>query len=238
VVSALFPLSVKGALTRRRGKVLVGPVDLDLDGQGITIILGPNGSGKTSLLRMLHGIARLNGGRIDWACDRDMARNAQAFVFQQPVMLRRSVTENIAYPLRLRGVGRSEASQRAADWAGRVGLGEMLDRQATVLSGGEKQKLALARALIAEPKLVFLDEPTASLDGRATREIEDVLTQCREAGTHLIMSTHDIGQARRLADQTVFLLNGNVHEHGPARAFFAGPQTPEAEAFLKGDIVE
>jgi len=238
MVNPLFPLSVRAALTRRQGKVLVGPVDLELRGDGICVVLGPNGSGKTSLLRMLHGIARLHAGEIEWACDTEEARHAQAFVFQQPVMLRRSVVENLAYPLRMRGVPRKEALRRARDWAGRVGLGEMLERSATVLSGGEKQKLALTRALITEPALIFLDEPSASLDGRATREIEEILTTCRAEGTRLIMSTHDMGQARRLADEVVFLLNGSAHETGSAEAFFAGPKTPEARAFLKGDIVE
>lgn len=148
MVSTLFPLSVKGALTRRRGKVLVGPIDLNLDGQGTCVILGPNGSGKTTLLRMLHGIARLHDGTITWACDTKTARNAQAFVFQQPVMLRRSVADNLAYPLQMRGMARGEAAGMARDWAARAGLTDMLDRSATVLSGGEKQKVALARALI------------------------------------------------------------------------------------------
>ncbi len=238
MVSTLFPLSVKGALTRRRGKVLVGPIDLNLDGQGTCVILGPNGSGKTTLLRMLHGIARLHDGTITWACDTKTARNAQAFVFQQPVMLRRSVADNLAYPLQMRGMARGEAAGMARDWAARAGLTDMLDRSATVLSGGEKQKVALARALIQDPELVFLDEPSASLDGRATREIEEILLECSAAGTQLILSTHDLGQARRLADRVVFLLNGNVHETGPAETFFAEPQTPEARAFLNGDIVE
>ncbi|WP_371229688.1 ABC transporter ATP-binding protein [Roseovarius sp. 2305UL8-3] len=238
MVSELFPLSVKGALTRRRGKVLVGPVDLELDGQGICVILGPNGSGKTSLLRMLHGIARLHDGTIRWACDTKTARNAQAFVFQQPVMLRRSVVDNLVYPLQMHGMARDQAISMAKDWAARAGLSDMLDRSATVLSGGEKQKVALARALIQNPSLVFLDEPSASLDGRATREIEEILLGCSAAGTRLIMSTHDLGQARRLANRVVFLLNGSVHETGPADSFFDGPKTPEARAFLNGDIVE
>ncbi len=238
MVKTLFPLRVQGALTRRRGKVLVGPVDLELDGQGICVILGPNGSGKTSLLRMLHGIARLHDGTIDWACDTKTARNAQAFVFQQPVMLRRTVAENLAYPLQMRGVARAQAMRQALEWGERAGLSEMLDRSATVLSGGEKQKVALARALISKPELVFLDEPSASLDGRATREIEAILLATRAAGTGLILSTHDLGQARRLADRVIFLLNGHVHEAASATAFFEGPKTPQARAFLNGDIVE
>jgi len=237
-VVSLFPLVLDGAETSRRGKRLIGPVDLSLDGDGIVVVMGPNGSGKTTLLRLMHGTARLTGGAVRWACGTDAALHEQAFVFQRPVMLRRTVEENLAYPLRLRGVARAEARTRAQGWAARVGLGAMLERRAVLLSGGAQQKLAIARALITDPALVFLDEPTASLDGRAMREIEAILAQARDAGTRLIMSTHDMGQARRIADHVVFLLGGRVHEAGSAETFFAGPTTPEAQAFLNGEIVE
>nr|WP_204115147.1 ATP-binding cassette domain-containing protein [Shimia biformata] len=218
--------------------MLVGPVDLDLCGQKACVVIGPNGSGKTSLLRLLHGAARLHRGTITWACPTDEARHHQSFVFQRPVMLRRSVLDNIAYPLLVHGVKKPAALDAARDWAGRVGLTEMLRRPATVLSGGEQQKLALARALVTRPKVLFLDEPCAALDGRAMREIEAILTDAKTAGTKLIMTTHDMGQARRLADEVVFLLGGLVHETGPATTFFDHPETPEARAFLNGDIVE
>ncbi len=238
MVSEMFPLVLEGAETTRRGRVLVGPVDLVLDGVGACVVLGPNGAGKTSLLRLMHGTARLTGGSVRWACPTDTARRAQAFVFQRPVMLRRTVRENIAYPLRIRGVARREAFKRAEDWAVRVGLGGMLERQAPGLSGGEQQKLALARALITEPDLLFLDEPCAALDGRAMREIEEILQAAKAGGTRLVMATHDFGQARRLADKVVFLLHGRVHETGPAGAFFDRPDTPQARAFIAGEIVE
>ena len=237
-MSDLFPLRVRGAATRRRGRRLVGPIDLDLDGEGTCVVLGPNGSGKTTLLRLLHGIARLHEGEIIWNCDQAVARNAQAFVFQRPVMLRRSVLDNIAYPLAMRGTSAIQSRNMARDWADRLGLGAFLDRPATALSGGEQQKLALARALIFKPQLVFLDEPAASLDGRATREIEAVLQEVQGDGTRLILSTHDLGQARRLATQVIFMLRGKVHEFRPAKAFFDQPKTPEGRAFLNGDIVE
>ncbi|MEL7255502.1 MAG: ATP-binding cassette domain-containing protein [Pseudomonadota bacterium] len=237
-MTSLFPLTVEGAKTSRRGTVLVGPVDLDIDGQGTTVVVGPNGSGKTSLLALLHGTNRLTGGQITWNAPMEEARAAQAFVFQRPVMLRRSVIDNIAYPLQVRGVPRKAARAAAQDWAARVGLSSMLERPARSLSGGEQQKLALARAMIADPKVLFLDEPCAALDGRATREIEAILADVRAGGTKLILSTHDLGQARRLADDIIFLLHGRVHEQGPAGAFFAGPHTQEAQAFLRGDIVE
>jgi len=231
-------MRARGAVTRRRDKVLAGPVDLDLRAGGITVAIGPNGSGKTSLLRMLHGIARLGGGTIDWTCNLRQARAGQAFVFQRPVMLRRSVLANVAFPLRLSGMPRARARARAREWLGRVGLANAADRPATQLSGGEGQKLALARALAGNPEVLFLDEPSASLDGRATREIEAILTDARDAGTKLVMSTHDMGQARRLASEVWFLRGGLLHESAPADAFFAGPATAEARAFLNGDIVE
>ena len=234
----MFPLTVQDAISRRRGKTLVGPIDLTLDGVGTCVILGPNGAGKTTLLRLLHGTARLNAGTIRWACDTKTARQHQSFVFQRPVMLRRSVEQNLTYPLLMRGQSRAEARHLAREWAEQTGLSNMLDRQATVLSGGEQQKLAIARALITRPGLVFLDEPTASLDGRAMREIEMVLDSAKSAGTRLIISTHDMGQARRLADTAIFLLGGKVHETGLAEDFFASPRTAQAAAFLKGDIVE
>lgn len=237
-MTSLFPLSVQSATTRRRGKVLVGPVDLELQGQGVCVVIGPNGSGKTTLLRLLHGAARLSSGSVQWACSMPEARRRQAFVFQRPVMLRRSVEDNIAYPLIIHGTPRAQARAQAREWADRVGLGDMLDRHAPVLSGGEQQKLALARALIVKPSVLFLDEPCAALDGRAMREIEDILLDAKASGTQLLLSTHDMGQARRLADDVVFMLRGKVHEYGPARAFFKSPGTDQARAFLKGDIVE
>ena len=186
-MTPLFPLSVQGAETRRRGKVLVGPIDLEMQDERVTVVIGPNGAGKTSLLRLLHGTARLNAGQISWACDVAAARAGQAFVFQRPVMLRRTVGENLAYPLRIRGLSRKAARARALTWADRVGLAGMFDRPAPVLSGGEQQKLALARALICAPKLLFLDEPCAALDGRAMREIEEILRRARDEGTRLMV---------------------------------------------------
>ena len=237
-MSELFPLEVSGAQVRRRGKVLVGPVDLKLEGHGVTMVIGPNGAGKTSLLKMLHGIARLNRGHVTWACGTDEAQRRQAFVFQTPVMLRRTVLENLIYPLRLLKAPKAEAVEQATGWAERIGLGDAMTRQATVLSGGERQKLALARALIRKPDLLFLDEPCASLDGRAMREIEAILQDAANSGTRIIMSTHDMGQTRRLATEVIFILHGKVHEFGSAGRFFDLPETPQARAFLNGDIVD
>jgi tungstate transport system ATP-binding protein len=181
----------------------------------------------------MHGIERISGGQVAWQAD-DRARHA--FVFQQPIMLRRSVLDNLAYPLQLAGRSRAAARDVAAEWAGRIGLSDLADFPAPRLSGGERQKLALARALIGKPEVLFLDEPCASLDGHATREIEDLLLATARAGAQIIMATHNMGQARRLADRVVFLLNGTIHETGAAR-LLDQPASPQMQAFLRGDIV-
>lgn len=233
---------VKATLTdisvRRRGKVILGPLSFDLGENGVTIVLGPNGSGKTTLLKVLHGVERTSGGKVDWDTPLEQAHSTQAYVFQTPIMLRRTVRQNLAFPLQLAGLSKPDIAQSVEHWAERIALTTALDRPAPRLSGGEKQKLAIGRALIRAPKVLFLDEPCANLDGRSTREIEALLRDAHAAGTRIIMTTHDIGQARRLASDVLFLLNGKLHDQGQARAFFENPTTPEAKAFLQGDIVE
>ena len=231
-------LSTKG-LSRHFGALrAVHNVDFDLRKGQVRALIGPNGAGKTSLLKMLHGIVRLRTGSVTWNCPMEEARERQAFVFQQPVMMRRSVVDNVAYPLRLIGVPRRAARAEALEWVKRIGLEAAADRSANVLSGGERQKLALARALIRKPEVLFLDEPCASLDGRATREIEALLQDAVSAGTRLVMSTHNLGQALRLANEIILVARGQIQEHRSAGDFFAGPETPEGRAFLRGDIVE
>ncbi len=235
---SLLPLRLEGAVLRRRGRVLVGPVDLVLGAGGPTAVIGPNGSGKTSLLRLMHGLQAPSAGRVAWAVPDAEARTRQGYVFQQPIVLRRSVEANLAYPLRLRGVGRAEARERARAVAARFGLSAQLAQPAPSLSGGEMQRLALARAMVTAPGILFADEPCAALDGAATREIEARLAGLAAQGTRLVLATHDMGQARRIASDVIFMLHGRVHEAGPAPAFFAGPATDAAAAFLRGDIVE
>ena len=237
-MSDMFPLSVSNAVVRSHGAQLIGPINLELGKTGVTVVMGPNGAGKTTLLRMLHGLERVSAGRVKWSCDSVEAHRNQSFVFQTPVVLRRSVRENLTYPLRLRGVDRKTAGQKAANWADHVGLKTAADRSASRLSGGERQKLTLARALITEPSLLILDEPCAALDGKATREIEAILTEASQTGTRIIMSTHNLGQARRMGTDIVFMLGGRVHETALAADFFAGPQTSEAAGFLQGDILQ
>lgn len=228
---------IDGLELRRGGRCILGPLTLQLAPVGLTIVMGPNGSGKTSLLRALHGLERINRGSVHWPGEGARLRAHQAFVFQTPILMRRSVVGSIAYPLLLDGVARGVARSRAEAIAAEVGLGGVMDRPVGVLSGGERQKMALARALIRGPQVLFLDEPCANLDGRSTREIEAILHRARTDGTRIIMSTHDIGQARRLADDVVFLHDGRLIEAATRDAFFDAPKTPEATAYLNGDLL-
>lgn len=230
----LFPVRLDQVLVRRKGKVVLGPTDLELHPDGPTIVLGPNGSGKTTLLRVMHGIERVTSGAVRWQHD-DTSRHA--FVFQSPIVLRRSVAENLAYPLRLHRTPKAEITSAVEHWLDRIGLTNLRDSPALRLSGGERQKLAIARALIRKPDVLFLDEPSANLDGHATRAIEALLRDTAASGTQIVMATHDMGQARRLARHVVFMLGGKVHEYGPADRVFNQPATPQLAAFLRGDIV-
>ena len=238
----ILPLELEGVVFEAGGRVLIHDISARFEAGPRSIVLGPNGAGKSLLLRLCHGLLRPSRGRVNWrgqparGLDRD-TRRRQAMVFQRPVLLRRSALANVAYPLGLRGVPRGEARARAAEALARAGLESLAGRLARVLSGGEQQRLALARAWVTEPEILFLDEPTASLDPAATRAVEDLVLQIHRAGTKIVMTTHDLGQARRLADEVLFLHRGRLIERGPAEAFFAAPRTPEAAAFIKGDLV-
>jgi tungstate transport system ATP-binding protein len=157
-------------------------------------------------------------------------------VFQRPVMLRRAAHANVTYGLKLAGVPKGERDERARDVLDAVGLKPVADRPARVLSGGEQQKLALARAWALDPEVLFLDEPTANLDPGATREVERIVDQIHASGTKIVMTTHNLGQARRLADEVLFMSAGRVADHAPVERFFAQPSTGEAAAFIKGEL--
>lgn len=233
----ILPLRLKDVMVKRRGKRLIGPVSTELGASGITMILGPNGSGKTTLLKVMHGVERVSSGQVGWAVPDHEAQHHQAYVFQSPIMLRRSVIDNLRYPLQLHDTPKAEREARVTEWAGRIGLDDHLSVQATRLSGGEKQRLALGRALIRRPEVLFLDEPCANLDGASTRDIEALLGEAHAAGTRIVMTTHNIGQAKRLATDAIFMLHGEIWESGPADRFFDAPETPELQAFFRGDII-
>jgi tungstate transport system ATP-binding protein len=234
VVSEMFPLTLSNLSVRRRGKTVLGPIDLVIDQGGPMMVIGPNGSGKTTLLRVMHGIERISEGTATWA-QSDQANHG--YVFQSPVVLRRSVAENLSYPLQLINTPKPQIKTAVDHWIDRIGLTKVKDGSATRLSGGERQKLAIARALIRDPDVLFLDEPCSNLDGQSTREIEALLLATAAAGTRVIMATHDMGQARRLASGLLFVMGGRIIEAGSAPDIFSAPKTAELKAFLKGDIL-
>ena len=234
----MFPLIAENLVVEFKGQRILGPIGLNLSKGDIAVILGPNGSGKTTLLKSLHGIIKIKHGAISWSCPKSESMAKQMFVFQSPVMLRRSVFENLTYPLTLCKTPKAEINRLADEWLSKISLKEVIHVAATRLSGGEKQKLALARALITKPEMLFLDEPTASLDGKTTLEIEKLLQNCAENGTTIMMSTHDIGQAKRLAKNILFLNKGKLESTQPAQTFFREPMSNNASKFIAGDIVE
>ena len=221
-----------------RGRRLIDDVSFTVGAGPRVMILGPNGAGKSLLLRLCHGLLSPSHGLIDWAeADPVRLRHQQAMVFQRPVLLRRSVAANAHFGLRLRGVPRERRQEAVAEALRQGGLTHIANRPARVLSGGEQQRLALVRAWTLQPQVLFLDEPTAHLDPAATRAVEALLKQFHDAGTKLIMTTHDLGQARRLADEVLFLHGGRLLEHSPAASFFNRPQSAEAAAFLDGNLL-
>ena len=249
----LLPLKLAGLTLSVDGKVLVDSVDLTLSGNALTVVMGANGAAKSLLLRLMHGLLQPTAGAIQWggAPMSDAVRRRQAMVFQRPVLLRRSVAANIDFALRLRdrptvlglarqlfgrGAGAGARARRDA-LLDHVGLLDRAKQPARLLSGGEQQRLALARALAIDPEVLLLDEPTANLDPASVQMIEEIVRAARDRGVKVVFVTHDLGQAKRLADEVVFLHKGRLVEHGPADRFFAGPASPLAAAYLEGRIV-
>lgn len=235
MASAMLPLEARGITVRFDGHTALEDVSFALDGAMPTAILGANGAGKSVLLRVLHGLIAPTSGAVTWAGSTERPRE-QAMVFQRPVLLRRSAIANIEYALAVNGVDGSSRATRARAALERVGLAHLAGRQARVLSGGEQQRLALARAAALEPRVLFLDEPTASLDPSASAEVERTMGEIGRAGAALIFTTHNLGLAKRVAGEILFLHAGRLVERAPAATFFNHPRSPEAAAFLEGEL--
>ena len=229
-----LPIALRQAAAAPGGVPVLAGIDLLLAAGGRTVLLGPNGAGKSTLLRVLHGLIPPSAGSITWG-DATTRPPGQAMVFQRPVLLRRSAGENVRYALDLAGVHGEEADARIAEALDEVGLRALAARPARVLSGGEQQKLAFARVWALRPEILFLDEPTASLDPAAARSVEKIIADIHRRGTTIVMTTHNLVQAKRLADDVLFLHAGRITERTPAREFFTTPRSPEAAAFLEGE---
>ncbi|MET4025764.1 tungstate transport system ATP-binding protein [Marinobacter sp. MBR-99] len=236
--SVLLPppaLSFLGVAFHHEEKTLLGPCSFTLDGPGPTLVMGPNGAGKSLLLRLAHGLLSPTQGRIIWS-DEGIPR--QAMVFQQPVLLRRSAVANLRHALAVNNVPRRARVKLALDALERFGLSACAHTPARVLSGGQQQRLALARAWVLSPQVLFLDEPTSALDPTAIKAVEAAVLDFHQRGTRIVMTTHDLHQARRLAGDVLFLSGGKVREHTNANTFFSKPRSREAQAFVTGELVE
>ncbi|MBI3446771.1 MAG: ATP-binding cassette domain-containing protein [Magnetospirillum sp.] len=237
----ILPLDLHGISYAVEGRTLLEEIHLRLEAGSRTVVLGPNGAGKSLLLRLCHGLLPPSTGSLRWggggALPAEAVLRRQAMVFQRPVLLRRSALANVTYVLALAGVPWKRRGALALEALERFGLASLAKRPARVLSGGEQQRLALARAWVAAPEILFLDEPTASLDPAATLAVEMAIHDFHRAGTKIVMTTHDLGQARRLADEVLFLSRGRLVEAAPAATFFKNPASPQARAFLAGELV-
>jgi tungstate transport system ATP-binding protein len=232
-----LPIVIEDAAVVVGQLTILNDVALTLAAGAPTVLVGPNGSGKTTLIRLAMGLLTPSRGRVTWGGRIEAASTRRAIVFQRPVMLRRSAAGNIRYALSAAGVARSASADRAAELLALVGLSTLGDRPARKLSGGEQQRLALARALAKEPQVLFLDEPTASLDPAASKAVEDVIRAVTARGIKVVMATHDLGSARRLAGDIVLLHRGRVIETADATTFFANPATREARSFVAGELL-
>jgi len=212
-------------------------LSLTIASGGPTVLIGPNGAGKTTLIRLAMGLAHPSSGRVTWGGRADAAAARRAIVLQRPVMLRRSAAGNLRYALAAAGIARAQRAARSDELMGLVGLNGLGARPARKLSAGEQQRLALARALAKEPEVLFLDEPTASLDPAATKAVEDVIRAVTARGIKVVMATHDLGEARRLASEIMLMHRGRIIETSDAATFFSNPRTPEASRFVAGELL-
>jgi tungstate transport system ATP-binding protein len=234
-MTKMVAVTLEGVGYAVRGRRIIDAVSARLATGERSVILGSNGAGKSVLLRLCHGLLKPTDGRI--FCETDTGGGVrQALVFQRPVMLRRSALANVTHALALHGVPRRERVELAAAALSKVGLEHLAGRSARVLSGGEQQRVALARAWAVQPDILFLDEPTANLDPAATREVEAIIHAIHDAGTKIVMTTHNLAQARRIGSEILFIAAGRLIERASAATFFAAPATEQAARFIHGEL--
>lgn len=234
-MSRALPLVVDGLRFAVEGRTILGGVDATIASSGITALVGPNGAGKSVLIRLIDGLLRPTGGAIRIGAG-SPAGVRTAVVFQRPGLVRASAAHNVALSLVPLKLSRRERVSRTNAALARVGLSERAGDPATKFSGGEQQRLALARAWAAEPDLLLLDEPTANLDPGATETVERLIAAMARAGTKVVLVSHNIGQVTRLAEDVIVLSAGRVVEHGPTRQVIHNPRTPQARAYLAGEL--
>ncbi len=236
---SIFPLRFKDVIFQPGNKhhALIKSFDFTLEAPGTLAVIGPNGAGKSLFLRLAHGLLQPTSGQIRWALPLAQAKRRQAMVFQRPVMLRRSVLANLEFALAQTTIPKNQHRDLALDTLSRLRIKRLAHQPARMLSFGEQQKLAVGRAWLLNPEVLFMDESTASLDPAATHELEALIQEIRANGTQVILVTHDLDQARRLADQVMFINRGNLVETGAAKIFFQQPETELADRFINGELL-
>ena len=224
-------IKVEEVVVERRGRRLLGPATFSINDKGITAVIGPNGAGKSTLLRLMHGLERPRYGHLNLPIH--MRPQQQAFLFQHPILLRRSVQQNLILPLKLRGVTTEIREQEVVKIATEFGLNKLMEQDAFLLSGGEKQKLTLARALIIKPNLLFLDEPSANLDRPSTLIIENAVKVVADQGCKVILASHSMAQVKRLSEDVLFISDGIVNGPFLVPDFLQKPPTESAKDWLE-----
>lgn len=237
--NAVRPVTAINLLIERKNRVLLDVAEAHFSGANLTAVVGPNGAGKSLLLKVIAGVLAPDRGIVLWGGK--VPSRAQysklSLLLQSPVLLKRSVLGNIEFALKAAGVSRREIGRRSRSALEDANLMDIANTHARLISGGEKQRLALARAMAIEPEVLLLDEPVAALDPSSMLAIEAMICTARERGTTVVLVTHDLAQARRLGDRIIFMLNGRIAEQGDTAGFFRSPQTREAKAFVRGEIV-
>ncbi|RPH67399.1 MAG: ATP-binding cassette domain-containing protein [Burkholderiales bacterium] len=233
-------LSLRAVTFRPADRTILDAIDFEWGGAGICALIGPNGAGKTVLLRTIHGLIEPDAGEVRFEGRKrpggDLAFDGQALVFQHPSLFRGSALDNLLVVPGIAALGRRPRRERALGMLERVGLRALADAPALKLSGGERQRLALARAWLTEPRLLLLDEPTASLDPSATEQVEQLVRDIHASGCRVLMTSHNLGQVARLADEVVFIHCGSLLDRQATAAFFGSPRTAEARQFLQGAL--
>lgn len=232
-----LPLRMEHVTYDAQGTTLIRDFNLEIATSDTSIILGHNGSGKSLLLKLLHGVINPSHGKIRWNQHTPSSKQYwRTFLLQRPTFFKQSIEFNIKFVLQIAGVDKSEHNQRCDHALEICGLTHLRQRNTHSLSGGELQKVSLARAWVLKPSVVLLDEPTVALDPPSVISFEKIIQQFEKSGTKIIMTTHDLAQAKRLAKEVIFIHQGSMIEHTDAAHFFAGPQSIEAQSFIRGEL--
>ncbi len=233
--SPLLPIMLRDLTFRPNRHLVLDGLCATITTPGVTAIIGPNGAGKSVTLRMIDGLLAPDSGTVRYGV-RTAETVRRAFVFQRTALVRASVADNVGLALRPAGLSRRAVAGRVAAALERVGLHDRARDPARKLSGGEQQRLALARAWVIEPELLLLDEPTANLDPGAAEAIESLIAGIAGTGTKVILVSHNLGQVARLAEDVLVLASGRAVEHGPARRVLMAPHATETKRYLKGEL--